>query len=66
MGVRDEQRERVVWLLEGHLIDEDLEEPEFTAKWEQLFAALLAGEASRVLAALANGHASILRHRCIP
>src|SRR5262245_12922454 len=46
MALSDEQRRRVEWLLDGHLTEgeEDLEDAEFEAKWEGLYAALESAE----------------------
>jgi len=43
MALTEEQRQRVWWLLEGHL-DEHLEDAEFTEKFNRLFAAMTSPE----------------------
>ena len=44
LALTDEQRERVKWLLDGHLLEEDLEADEFTARGERLFVAMESSE----------------------
>jgi hypothetical protein len=55
MALTDEQRRRVQWLLEGHLMEDDLAEGEFIAKWEQAFAALESSEELFVFAYHSTG-----------
>jgi hypothetical protein len=44
MALTDEERRRVEWLLEGHLMDADVDEAEYTVKWERTFAVMESSE----------------------